>query len=130
MSYVVNAVEFAVVTALPGPGRYEYFIHKVADAEAVWSLGSAEGWVLVGDADGRECVPVWSHSRYAAAYARGDWAGTEPRSIELSDWMEKWLPGIERDGRLVAVFPVPSGGGVVVPAERLRGDLEEELDKY
>lgn len=130
MSWKVNDREFAAVSALDGPGRYEYFIHKVADWDEIWGLAAEDGWVQVGDDQGRECMAVWPHQRYVEAFAQGEKDGSEPRSIPMSVWMEKWLPGMERDGRLVAIFPLPTGKSVVVPPERLRMDLEDELAKY
>jgi len=44
-------------------------------------------------------------------------------SISLDDWLDKWLPGILKDGRQVAVFPVLGGHGVIVSPTRLRADL-------
>jgi hypothetical protein len=130
MSWTVNDREFAAVSALDAPGRYEYFIHKVAAWEEVWGLAAEDGWVQLGDGQGHECMAVWPHPRYAEAFAQAQPGGEEPRQIELSAWMEKWLPGMERDGHLVAVFPVPTGNAVVVPPARLRDDLEEELENY
>ena len=130
MGWTVNDREFEAVSALDGPGRHEYFIHKIADSEEIWGLATAAGWVQLGHDPGREGMAVWPHRRYEEAYALDQHDGSEPRSIELSVWMEKWLPGMERDGRLVAVFSVGSGKSVAVPPARLRCDLAEELEKY
>jgi hypothetical protein len=35
-----------------------------------------------------------------------------------------------REERFVSVMPNPAGQGIVVPPERLRDDLEEELQNY
>ena len=126
----VNDQEFAAVTALPASQRDEHFIKQVADLQEVWSLRGAAGWVVAGDSQGRECVPVWPHSRYAQACAQGKWEGTEPASIPLDRWLEAWTPGIIRDGRAVAAFLTASDQGVVVSAERLRDDVQEELNRY
>ena len=58
------------------------------------------------------------------------WSGNEPRSIDLSAWLERWIPGMTRDRRLVAVFPTPSNRGVVVAPDRLKENLEAELSLY
>jgi hypothetical protein len=126
----VNDQEFAHISALAAPHRYRYFVSQVADWEEVWSLRSPDGWVISGGDDGREYVPVWPHRRYAEACATGRWAGSEPTPIPLARWIEAWLPGIARDGRLVAVFPLPDGQSPCVTAERLRDDLLEEAGKY
>jgi hypothetical protein len=43
--------------------------------------------------------------------------------------MEKWLPGMEKDGIAVAVFPSSEGKGVLVAPARLKKDLEDELSR-
>jgi hypothetical protein len=127
-------IEIEKVSALDAKARYGYFIKRVADTKEVWSLWS-DGWVLVGDDDGRELVPLWPHSEYARRYATVDWAGYKPKRIALDDFLEKWIPGMKRDNRWVSVFPVLTGktrGGksAAVDPDRLRADLELELEKY
>ena len=129
-SWGINDKEFDAVSGLPFQRRYEYFVKRVADWETVWSLVKDAGWVLVGDSECHEVVPVWPHERYAAACAIDGWAGALPRSIRLDDWLNKWLPGIERDQRLVVVFMTPGSKGAVVTVEALKADLEEELRNY
>jgi hypothetical protein len=131
MGWQINDQEFQAVLALPGEQRYSYFIKRVADWEQVWSLQDEKGWVLTDDAAGHELVPVWPHPRFAEACVAGAWAGSVPKAIELSEWLEYWIPGMINDQRLVAVFPTPSMTSVtVVTPERLRDDLEEELSLY
>ena len=64
-----------------------------------------DGWVLMGDANQTEIVPVWSHPMFAEAFAVGEWLGYTPKKIHLEEWMTKWIPGMEKDHRMVAVFP-------------------------
>ena len=130
MAKSVSEQEFAAVSALPAADRYSHFLAQVADWEEVWSLRGPSGWVLAAADDGRPLVPVWPHARYAEACAAGGWAGSAPAAISLDRWLEAWLPGLARDGRGVAVFPVPSGAGVPVEAERLAADLSEALEQY
>lgn len=129
MSWTPREQEVAAVLALPGPKRYSYWVKKVADEERVWSLAEGDGWLLVGDADGQQAVPVWPHQAFAAACAER-WPGAEPREIALGDWLDRWIPGMIRDGRAVAVFPNRDGQGPVVPPERVAEDLDEELAQY
>ena len=130
MSYQVSELEIDAVSALPGGQRYAHFLKRVADWEELWSLRAGEAWVLSADSRGREVVPVWPHPRYAEACATGEWAGAMPAPIPLAEWVEQWLPGMRRDGRAAAVFPIPSEGGVLVEAERLRLDLDLALEPY
>ncbi len=127
---LVNDSQYAAVVALSGPDRYSHFVRHVADVEEVWSLRTAEGWVLASAENGRQLVPVWPHPRYAAACATGNWQGAEPAQIPLDRWLEAWTSGMQRDGRDVTVFPTPSGQGVVVPPQRLHDDLLKECSQY
>lgn len=129
MTRRIEAREVSALVQLSGGERYEYFVKKAADCQEVWSLGGDDGWVMA-EADGQEAVPVWPHPAYAEMCATGSWQGHEPRPIPLSDWLEKWTPGLTRDGRGVAVFPLPEDRGVRVSPEYLENDLREELAKY
>ena len=130
MGRVINDKQFESISALPAPERYSHFVRQVADWQEVWSLRSDDGWVLLGDSDGQEYVPVWPHARYAEAFATDGFSGSSPTAIPLDAWLERWLPGIAADGRSIAVFPVSPSRGVTVSTEQLRADLERELQNY
>jgi hypothetical protein len=127
VTWILQDKELESVLSLSGGDRYGYFVKRVADSEEVWSLAADDGWALAGGGERSEAVPVWPHPRYATACAVGQWARYGPRSIPLRDWLDKWTPGMARDGRMVAVFPVPEDRGVVVAPEHLQGDIEREL---
>jgi uncharacterized protein DUF2750 len=129
MTWNVNGQEFENVTHLAPEKRYEYFIKKVADWREVWSLWN-EGWALMGDKDHEEMVPVWPHAVFAEASAVGEWLGYKPKRIDLEDWLAKWTPGMEKDHRMVAVFPVAESQTTTASPLKLKSDLEEELTKY
>jgi hypothetical protein len=130
MSWNMSDDEFHSVVRLPGPGRYSYFVKKVADWEDIWSLRNADGYVLARDPDGTELVPVWPHPRLAEACARGEWENCEPVAIPLETWTARWIPGMEKDGRKVAVFPTPEDKGVVATPRQLLDDLHAECKRY
>src|SRR5262245_3750200 len=132
MTKHVSDGEFKGVTALSGPERYSHFVRRVADFEEVWSLHGPGGWVTMGDESGRKCIPAWPHKRYAEACVRGAWSDAKATAITLDAWMERWLPGMMRDGLRVAVFPVEGEKqqGVIVSPADLQHDLEEELEQH
>ena len=130
MAWEPNSKEIQNVFLLTAAARYSYFVKKVADQERLWSLRKQQakgGWVLFGDNHGREIVPVWPHKNYATACAKIEFS---PEPIGLSTWLDKWLPGIKSDNRLIAVFPNLTEQGVVVTAERLGEDLRAEIANY
>lgn len=122
--------EYASVLALSPEGRYAHAIGKFGDKRTVYSLKGPNGFVLSGDGHGREGVPVWPHPRYAEACASGAWAGTKAEPIPLDRWIEKWLPGMARDNRFVAAFPVPNGPHKIVEPQQHGEHLRDELAKY
>ena len=103
--------------------RYEAFLEMVHEAGSVWVLKDDEGCLIV-TSDDEECLPVWPSEEAALACAIADWKGLEPLAVSMADWMEKWLPGMEKDNRVVAVFPNLAGESLVVEAR----ELYEELD--
>jgi hypothetical protein len=130
MTWVMDDKEFEAVLSLPAQRRYAYLVKRVVDRERIWSLGTEEGWALSSDDEGHELVPVWPHERFAATCAEGSWRGYEPRVIDLSVWMERWIPGMQRDQRMVSAFPTPSGESVRVSPASFENDLKEELTLY
>ncbi len=108
--------------------RYLYFLRKVSDFELVWSL-TESGWATI-DANGTSGVPFWPEQQLAQLCASGVWSRYRAQSIPLADFMTRWLPGMERDGRVVSVFPVSGGQSAIVTASQLRRDLEQELRQY
>jgi uncharacterized protein DUF2750 len=124
MTWQLDDAEFEAVLALPPQKRYELFVHRAAAGGVVWSLARETSWAVTGDEKGYELVPVWPHERFAMACAAGHWAGYEPRCIPLEQWLERWLSGLQRDQRRVAVFPTPREKGLSVAPERLKQDLE------
>ena len=130
MNWVPNKLEISKVSSLNGPKRYDYLIKKVADDKIVWSLWKDNGWALAEDSEKRILVPIWPHSTYATLSANGDWAGYDPRSITVDVWLNRWIPGMQKDNRLVLAFPVSADKGVVVDPERIGKDLLEEMERY
>lgn len=130
MSYAVNPKELCAVCSLPAVARYQYFLNKVADWQEVWGIGDDVGWSFMGDESEQVHMPVWPAEAFAQQCCCDEWAQRSPKPISLSDWRIKWLPGLENDGRNVAVFPLSSDKGISVPPSRLAADLDAALQQY
>lgn len=122
--------ELRAVLELDPSHRYTYFIKKVADWGELWTLESAEGWPVAGDAEGSVYFPVWPHDRYAVLCVGGPWAGCHPSAISVDEWLEHWIPGFIANQQMIAVFPTPAMNGVPVTPDRLEKDLRAELSLY
>ena len=102
MGWDVNDEEFESVLALPANRRYEYFVKRAASHGELWGLRGGGGWVVAEDDEGTQHFPVWPHQRFAEACAEGPW----------------------RDEK------TPDDQGVGVAPERLKRDLEIELEQF
>jgi len=117
-------LEATLVQKKPSSARYSYFVEEILRQKAIWGLrNSSNNWVMLGDGQGKEYLPVWPNSSSALQCASGDWEGACPSEISLSDWLDKWLPGLDRDGRTLSVYPTANSQGLIVPPLRHKQDL-------
>jgi hypothetical protein len=129
MMRILKEKEKEAVLRLGGIGRYRHCVTRAADEEQLWGLWQ-DGWAMAGVVGGGEAFPVWPHCDYAELCAQDDWAGYAPKAIALEEWMTRWLPGLQKDERLVAVFPLLIGQGFIVGPARMTFNLEEMLKGY
>jgi uncharacterized protein DUF2750 len=81
------------------------FRREVPGEGRVWSIRDSGGFPAPADADGVRAMPFWSKKSRAqrvvtAVPAYRDFDVVE---IPVSDWLDSWLPGLQRDGLLVGV---------------------------
>ena len=130
MTWEVNDAEFTSVLALPGPRRYEYFVKRAASHGRLWGLRGERGWVIAEDDEGDQHFPVWPHPRFAQALATGQWSDAVPMAIDIDEWVDEWLPELDGDAMRVAVFQTPVDEGVGVSPQRMKRDLDTELEQF
>jgi hypothetical protein len=126
----LNQDEIDRIMKRPAERRYEYFVKKVADSEEVFGLADDEGWALLGEGDS-DALPLFPFPEFAEAFNRAaDWSSTyEINVLDLNELLE-WLDDMEKDGMKVAVFPNAEFNAVVMEPQRLKADLQAELEKY
>jgi hypothetical protein len=108
--------------------RFEYFVKRVADWGEVWGLKGENGWVLSADDTGNQIAAFWPFKEYANLCSTGSWSQTEPTKIELSSFLDRWLPGLKQDGFFVSVFPNLAGQASVTDPLVLKEYLESEME--
>ena len=128
MTAQLTTTQLNAINHMSAEQRYDYFISKSVGLQEVWGLSSEQGWVILPEA-GDEHFPVWPHQELAAAWATGEFADCEPKRISLDDWLNKWLPGMEKDSLLAAVCPDAEGDSIIVAAEELLEDTQAALGK-
>lgn len=128
--YDLGQKEIDALLAENDAKRFDYFLHKVPDWGEVWSLKMDGGWVLYGDAKGRQVAPFWPFKEYAEACASADWVGAVPERIDFDSFVNRWLPGLARDQRTVAVFPSRDIKALVIGPLELKRRLEQERSTF
>ena|SRR5438309_1054210 len=120
MPYLMNSKQFENVTKLDPDQRYEYAIKRVADWAELWVSDRSSG-----NQSTDIPIAIWPHPNFAEMYVG---KGSKPQRIEVHDWLDNWVPELERTRRLVSVFPLEVAGKIVT-ANRLKSDLKAELSK-
>lgn len=128
MSWELDDEERRLVLSLPATERYSYLVQLLVDAEEAWGLRDDEGWVVGSDPERGDVLPLWPHSAFAEACARGPWADARPAEIPLDDLLEELLPLLEEDRITVAAFPTPDGDGHLIAPQELGRDLRTEIE--
>lgn len=103
---------------------YQGFVQEASQTLQVWGLLDAGGWISLTLADGLSCLPVWSQPHDARACARGAWAACQPGPIDLSDFLDHWLPAMDSLGVQVLVQPETLQLADPVPARVLAWHLQ------
>lgn len=104
--------------------RYQAFVRDVALSQQVWGLLDAEGWISLRLHDDVACLPVWSQPQSAWAFAHGPREGCTVGAIDLPDFLDHWLPAMDRLGVQVAVHPLDPAQVAPVTARILAWHLQ------
>jgi Protein of unknown function (DUF2750) len=125
MTWEIEEDEVRQILALPAAERAVTFFQLVADWNEAWGLKDAAGWIVARDTG---ALPLWPHSAFAEACARGAWESAAPEAIPIGELLEDLLPLLAEDGLGAAVFPAPDDAGILMPPGELRERLEKELE--
>ncbi|GAB1645465.1 DUF2750 domain-containing protein [Krasilnikovia sp. MM14-A1259] len=81
------------------------FQREVPREGRVWTVRDDRGFPAPRDPEGHRAMPFWSKPTRAQRVVSQvpAYADLEVVEIPLADWLESWLPGLERDGALVGV---------------------------
>jgi hypothetical protein len=100
------------------------FIAQVVEREHVWGLSTQDGFLACesDEAEDRAVLPFWSGAGDAQA-AQPEVESSEVDSVELFDFLFRWLPGMDDDDVLVGTnWTTTLEGKEVEPL-----DLQDEI---
>jgi len=125
----INDHKIANVINMDSEDRYLYFIRKITDFEEVWGLYN-EGWATATNDENQQIVLFWPEKQFANLCAQNILSNYEARNINLTQFMEKWLPGMKKDNTFAGIFYTPKGKGIVLEPDQVLMDINEELKQY
>jgi len=81
------------------------FYTEVATSKRVWTIKDKDGFPAPMNADKVRSAPFWSSEKRAQNVIDDAeaYAGFKTHEISLDDFIQKWIPGLKRDGRLVGL---------------------------
>jgi len=108
--------------------QYKYFIKKVTAFGEVWSLKDQDGWVTLGVGD-KDFFPIWPKKEFADICIGEEWSNCYAECIELEEFLEEWIHNLsENDIKPTVMWN--NGSGIDIEWDRLKGDIEQELENY
>ncbi len=124
--------EVSEILGLDCEARYEYFLDAVGEEREIWILINSDEHFLKlhsEDQGGFEYLPLWPSEAFAEAYAASE-SDLKAKSIPLPQFLNRWLPGLEKDAIEVGVFPGADNSVWITEPADLEQDLREELSRF
>lgn len=106
---------------------YEDFIEDALEEGLLWILTDENGETVFADVEEETAIPVWTLYEEASLMCEGEWQDCEPEEIPLTDFLEYWVPMLEREG-INVMFSVDDLGGMGTPARIIAEDLRRGME--
>jgi len=76
------------------------FVSEALQSAQVWSIKDADGFPTSTNASGETAMPFWSSEKRAMSIIETvpAYRDFKPEPIPLSAFIERWLPGLKKDG--------------------------------
>lgn len=116
--------QIEVINNMSDETRYEHIVNQAKNNQKIWTLSDDKGCLLV-DTGEEKCLVVFSHQQLAQAWAEVDHAGCTALEIALPVFLDKWLPGMEKDGFHLAIQPNLEGESILASAPEFMTNFVE-----
>jgi hypothetical protein len=125
----LSSEQFLTVSKLNPEERFDYAIAKMIELKHLWGLYGSNGWLLL-KAEDDSCLPIWPHESFATAWLKDEFPDCKPKQIEFDEWLNQWLPGMQKNGTLTLVFPFSDDEeGVMLTAEEILECIREDMQE-
>lgn len=111
---------------------FDRFVQRAVAAKAVWGLRSESlGWAHCpsNEHEDTDVILFWSDRAYATRHQKEEWVDYIAVEIELEEFIDAWLQGMNADGVLAGPNWDVNLCGMEVSAQDLAGRLVSENEK-
>ena len=103
--------------------RQELVVSYIAKANEIWLVQGTEGFVMFEDGENVQ-LPVFPHKDLAQKFVNMNDIQGQCVNIALDEFTQTWLPGLEKNGVELVMFPTTSDvENLVMTAEDLAAEL-------
>jgi hypothetical protein len=125
----ISTEDFLALSKMLPELRFEYALTKMIETQNLWGLYGESGWVML-KADEDACIPIWPHKEFAEAWVQNEFPDCQPKQIDFVDWIDTWLPGMQKNNTLILVFPLGDDEeGIMLEAQEMIDCIEDDLKK-
>lgn len=108
---------------LSAEDRQELVVSYVNKAKSIWLVQGEEGFVMFEDGENVQ-LPVFPHKDLAACFVSTNGVVGQAVSVALDEFITTWLPGLQKNGVELVMFPTQSDvENLVMTAEDLAAEL-------
>lgn len=125
VSEKLNDVVIDQAMKLSAEERQELVVSYVSKAKAIWLVQGNEGFVMFEDGDNVQ-LPVFPHRDLANRFIEINGVEGQSVSISLDELTQTWLPGLQKNGVELVMFPTQSDvENLVMTADDLAAELAQ-----
>ena len=108
---------------------HDRFIRRVIESEIVWYLNHPDGVAnsCSNEDDETTILMFWSDQAYARRARKNGFEDYEEKSMDLFDFLFRWLSGMSSDGVLAGTNWTGDLIGVEINAYELRKEIESRM---
>jgi len=109
--------------------NHDRFVRRVIKNETVWYLKHPDGVAnsVSNDDEETTILMFWSDRAYASRVRRNGFEDYKETSMDLFDFLYRWLPGMTGDGILAGTNWTGDLIGIELNSYELRKEIEERM---
>ena len=106
--------------------QYRTFMEGIVQQGKVYALYQ-EGWALCSTPSGQQTLAIWQSKSLAQLLQKGNWENYRVEEIALIQFVEKMIPFIRENGKILSINLTPEGQNVLVSGDKFLIDLKKYL---